>query len=42
MGAYKKVLRKAIKKKRIKKRKLNLPSLKDKLKIKEGERLSSL
>ena len=44
MGAYQKILRKAMKKKkRIKKKgKLKLPSLKDKSKIKEGERLSSL
>ena len=35
-GAYKKVLRKAMKKKKNKKRKLKLPSLKDNLKIKEG------
>jgi Ni/Co efflux regulator RcnB len=45
-GAYKKILRKAMKKKRKKKiekkKKLKLSSLKGKSKIKEGERLSSL
>ena len=43
VGAYKKVLRKAMrKKKEQKKRKLKLPSLKYKSKVKEGKRLSSL
>ena len=41
MGAYQKILRKAMKKKK-KKRKWKLPSLKYKSKIKEGECLSSL
>ena len=43
MGAYQKILRKAMKKKENEKKgKLKLPSLKDKSKIKEGECLSSL
>ena len=44
MGAYQKILRKAIKKKKRmkKKRKLKLPSLKYKSKVKEGKHLSSL
>ena len=43
MGAYQKILRKAMKKKKEnEKRKWKLPSLKYKSKIKEGERLSSL